>query len=149
MNHHGGDLTPSVTPAITPVAHATEKSKESITVVPPTQEYLDMFSTDISVIKRIISVHTEIDEEFIVNFNKDVEACADLPKPNHAIIALNNKLPMEKTFILAEYLNIYYEDDDIERILRKKRTKLTDEMYLSSWVGATYDTYDAIKYDRI
>jgi hypothetical protein len=145
MNQHGGDLTPSVTPTITPVVNTTEKSKETIAFIPHPQEYFDMFSTDISVIKRIIGVHTEIDAEFIVNFNKDVESCANLPKPNHAIIALNNKLPMQKTFILAEYLNIYYEDDDIERILRKKRTKLTDEMYLSSWVGATYDTYDAIK----
>ena len=145
MNQHGGDLTPSVTPTITPVVNTKEKSKETIPFTPAPPEYFDMFSTDISVIKGIIGVHTEIDAEFIVNFNRDVETCAVLPKPNHAIIALNNKLPMQKTFILAEYLNIYYEDDDIERILRKKRTKLTDEMYLSSWVGATYDTYDAIK----
>ena len=149
MNQHGGDLTPSVTPTITPIVHATEKSKESITGVPTPQEYFDMFSTDISFITPFLIYHVEIDAEFIVNFNKDIEASVVLPKPNYAIIAMNNKLPMENTFILAKYLNIYYEDDDIDRILRKKKTKMKEEMYVSSWVGATYDTYDAIKYDRV
>ena len=152
MNHHGGDLTPSVTPTITPVAHATEKSKEStITIVPPTQEYLDMFSHDVSVVQHFIQTHTklneEMDSEFISNFNKEIHNMIQ-NNSSYDILQIINRLSTEKTEVIASYSNLFYKDKEIAGFIKKSKRKMKEDIKLIYWVHFIYrgfNGYMAIK----
>jgi hypothetical protein len=149
MNQHAGDLTPSVTPTITPVVNTAEKSKEStITIVPPTQEYLDSFSHDVATIQKFTKDHPEMDAEFIANFNKEIDDAIQSHPPSYDFIVIINRLPMEKTNMVANYLNLYYGDDDMKRLIAKPKRKLKDDIEISQFVFSLYALYDDIKNKR-
>jgi hypothetical protein len=150
MNQHGGDLTPSVTPTITPVVNTKEKSKEStITVVPPTQEYLDMFSQDDSVVQHFIQTHAklneEMDVEFIASLNRKIGDVIQSHPSGYDVIKIVNNLPMEKTNMVANYLNIYYEDEEMARLIKKQNRKMREDIKLLNWVFTLYDLHAAIR----
>lgn len=149
MNQHGGELTPSVTPTITPVVNTAEKSKESITVVPPPQEYFDMFSHDVSVVQHFIQTHTklnhEMDAEFIAKLNREIGDVIQRHPSGYDVIKIINNLPMEKTNMVANYLNLYYDEENMTRLIKKQNRKMREDIKLLNWVFTLYDLHAAIR----
>lgn len=148
MNQHGGDLTPSFTPTITPVVHDTEKSKETIAFIPHPQEYFDMFSQDDSVVQHFIQTHAklneEMDSEFISNFNKEIHNMIR-NNSSYDILQIINRLSTEKTEVIASYLNLFYKDEEIAGFIKKSKRKMTEDIKLIYWVHFIYRGYMAIK----
>jgi hypothetical protein len=143
MNQEGGDLTPTITPVI----HNAEKSKESIIVVSPPQEYFEMFSHDVTIIQQFIQTHVklneEMDSEFISNFNKEIH---DIIQNNSSydILQIINRLSTEKKEVIASYLNLFYRDEEISGFIKKSKRKMTEDMKLIYWVHWIYRGYMAI-----
>jgi len=149
MNQYGGDLTPSVTPTITPVVNTTEKSKETIPFTPAPPEYFDMFSHDVSVVQHFIQNHgtkdQEIYAEFIAKLNREINDAIQSHLPGYDFIDIIHKLPMEKTNMVANYLNLLYDDEDIKRLTKKTSRKMKEDIKLFNWVFTLYCVHTRIK----
>jgi hypothetical protein len=146
MNQHGGDLTPGLTPTITPIVNATEKSKETITVVPPPQEYFDMFSHDVAIIQKFTKDYPEMDAEFIAGLNQEIDDTIQSHQRGYDFVCVIHKLPMEKTNMVANYLNIYQEDPDITRLTMKNKRRIKDDAEIIDWVHWIYNCHNIIKH---
>lgn len=141
MNQHGGDLTPSVTPTITPIVHATEKPNEStITIIPAPQEYFDMFSHDVSVVQHFIQTHAklneEMDSEFISNFNKEIHNMIQ-NNSSYDILQIINRLSTEKTEVIAILFELILQRRRNRGIHKEIKTK-NDRRHKVDILGSLY-----------
>ena len=149
MNQNGGDLTPSFTPTITPVVHAAEKSKETIPFTPAPPEYFDMFSHDVSVVQHFIQTHAklneEMDAEFIAKLNREIGDVIQRHPSGYDVIKIINNLPIEKTNMVANYLNLYYDEENMTRLIKKQNRKMREDIKLLNWVFTLYCVHTRIK----